>query len=55
VLRQARKLIEDHLKERRSLDIHAKWRWLAAQYNRALKSVGSKTLSRIERPDVAEL
>ncbi|MFL6235979.1 MAG: hypothetical protein ACJ76N_22800 [Thermoanaerobaculia bacterium] len=58
MLRQARKLIVEHLEDRRSLDLHAKWRWLAAQYNRALRSVGGKgrqTPSPIERPDVAEL
>lgn len=58
VLRRAGKLIVERLEKRRSLDIDAKWRWLAAQYNRAVKLVVSKrkmVLPTIERPDVVEL
>jgi len=58
VLRQAEKLIMERLEDHRSLDIDAKWRWLAAQYNRALRSIGRKgkqVPSPIERPDVAKL
>jgi hypothetical protein len=39
VLRTARELILKRLDERAALDIEAKWRWLAAQYNRAVKTV----------------
>lgn len=58
VLRRTGKLIVERLEKRRSLDIDAKWRWLAAQYNRAVRLVASKgkiMLLPIERPDVVEL
>jgi hypothetical protein len=58
ILQQARKLILERLSKRRSLDIDAKWRWLAAQYNRAMRLASSKeenTLLPIEGPDVVEL
>ncbi len=58
VLRRAKKLIEKRLAKPQSLDIDAKWRWLAAQYNRALRSVakrGREVPEPIERPDVVEL
>lgn len=58
VLRRAGKLIVERLDEPRSLDIAAKWRWLAAQFNRALRSVarsGKKVPPAITRPDVVEL
>jgi hypothetical protein len=52
------KLIMKRLQDRHSPDIVAKWRWLAAQYNRAVRSVarkGKESLSPIEWPDLAEL
>jgi len=58
VLKRAGKLIVERLAKRHSLDIEAKWRWLAAQYNRAVRSVarkGKEVLPPIERPGVVEL
>lgn len=57
ILRQARKLIVKRLEKRRSLDIDAKWRWLAAQHNRAVRLVANKgknVLPPIEGPDVVD-
>lgn len=57
-LRRAGKLILKRLEKHGSLDVDAKWRWLAAQYNRAVRLVASKgktVLPPIERLDVVNL
>ena len=57
ILRQARKLIVKRLDERRPLDLNAKWRWMAAQYNRTARLVRSSVrgkLEPIDRPEVPE-
>ena len=57
-LRRANALIVKHLEKRLPLDVSAKWRWLAAQHNRAVRLVvsrGKTGLPSIERPDVVEL
>jgi len=62
VLFKARKLIWQRLKDRRSLAVHAKWRWMAAQYNRALICIKAQQTERtgtlpaaIRAPEVAVL
>lgn len=59
-LRLAGSLIRDRLDQSRPLDIEAKWRWLAAQYNRAICLVGSQgreklmPISRLDIPRIPE-
>lgn len=60
LLRKARQLIVDRLKpdDKAGMDIVAKWRWLAAQYNRAVESVKNERgdlIPPIEHSEVARL